>query len=72
MQIQIGSIGSLVIGLLVYLLLGDYQVFSWADPWLYIYMLFWPFVLLFKFLFWALIIAVVIFVIAYSADRVKG
>lgn len=31
-----------IVGLLVYLWLGEFQVFSWNDPWVYIYMVFWP------------------------------
>ena len=40
----------LAIGLAAYLWLSDVS-FSWASPWVYIYMVLWPFILFFKF-FW--------------------
>lgn len=47
----------LAIGLAIYMWLGlpAGAVFSWAEPWLYIYALLWPFVVLWAFLKWAII-----------------
>lgn len=59
MTINISGLASLIIGLLAYLWLGDYTVFSWADPWLYVYMVFWPFILIYYFFLWVAGIAIV-------------
>jgi len=45
------------LGLISYLLIGEFTIFTWADPWVYIYMAFWPFIWFWVFLIWALIIA---------------
>ena len=61
------------LGLISYLLIGDYSVFLWSDPWVYIYMAFWPFIWIWFFIVWAVIITVVIgilfFLWAYWDDR---
>lgn len=53
----------LVIGLLVFLWLGDFTVFTWADPWVYVYALLWPFVLFLIFLKWAIIAVFLILIV---------
>lgn len=50
----------LALGLGVFLLIGDFTVFTWADPWLYVYGLLWPFILMYHFLKWAVIAIVLI------------
>lgn len=37
----------LAIGILSYLWFGEYEVFTWTDPWLYVYIGLWPFLLIF-------------------------
>ena len=74
MSIRISGALWLCLGLLVYLWLGDYTVFSWSDPWLYIYMVLWPFPLLFNFVIWAIIIALIIgaiFIVIMFIDHQK-
>lgn len=61
-----GTAVYLGLGLLVYLWLGVYMEFSWTDPWVYVYMALWPFVLFFKALFWVIIIVVAIMVIFFA------
>jgi len=66
MTIQIkGFVSSamyLVLGLISYMMIGEYTVFTWVDPWLYVYMVFWPFIWIWVFLFWFAIIVGVCFV----------
>ena len=57
--IRISGLAYLVIGVLVYIVLGDYTVLSWADPWIAVYAVFWPIVLILKALLWILIIAAI-------------
>ena len=45
----------LAIGLAVYMWIGAFAVFTWASPWVYIYMLLWPFIVIWQFLFWVII-----------------
>ena len=45
---------------------------SWDDLWVYAYLLFWPFILFWKMLIWALIIGATLFVIAFIYDRVAN
>ena len=66
-NIQIGPKGGLMstamylaIGLLVYLWLGTYAVFGWVDPWLYVYMVFWPFILIWNVFLWILLCAAIV------------
>jgi len=58
----LGAAVYLALGLAVYMWLGIDAgvVFSWAEPWLYIYGLLWPFILLYYFLKWAMIAVVLI------------
>ena len=55
----LGAAIYLGLGLGVYMLLGSFGVFAWADPMVYVYMLLWPFVLLWEFLKWVFIIGVI-------------
>ena len=48
-----------MLGLISYLLIGDYSVFLWSDPWVYVYMAFWPFIWIWFFVVWVVIIVVV-------------
>lgn len=48
------------LGLGVYMLLGTFGVFVWADPMVYVYMLLWPFILIWTFLKWAFIAAILV------------
>lgn len=66
---KLGAIAYLVVGLLIYLGLGEYAVFSWVDPWLYVYMVFWPLVLIFEFIFWAVVIGVPVVLALYLYER---
>ena len=52
----------LALGLAVYMWLGTFDVFSWVNPDVYIYMFLWPFILFFKALFWVVIVVVVVIV----------
>ena len=63
-----------IIGYLVGLWLAAPGLFSWtlaATQWgnlmVYVYLLFWPFILMWTFFLWALLIAAVIFVIVIFA-----
>lgn len=74
-NIQIGPKGGLIstasylaFGILIYMWLGTYAVFSWVDPWLYMYMAFWPFILIWNVFIWAVLIVIVIIVIAIFAS----
>lgn len=68
MKITVGTLPYMALGLLVYLWLGEYQVFAWVDPWLYIYITFWPFILLFNFIIYAIVIGLIIFVVIMIAE----
>lgn len=57
----------IAIGMLVFMI---FHTFDWTDQWLYIYMALWPFILLFKFLFWILIISVVIVVFCFILEKI--
>ncbi len=50
----------LALGLGLFLWIGDFTVFSWGDPYLYAYALLWPFILIYHFLKWALIAAILV------------
>lgn len=63
--VALSGLPYLAVGLLVYMLIGDYTVFTWADPFVYIYAFLWPFVLLFTFLKWALIAVVVVVIVIF-------
>ncbi len=54
-----GYVFYLAIGLAVYMWLGIDAMadFSWSDPWLYVYMCLWPFVLIWA-VFWYILIGV--------------
>ncbi len=46
---MLGTLIYLAFGLLVYLVLFEPESgFSWADPWVYIVAVFWPFALIYK------------------------
>ena len=59
----IGGAIYLALGLLVYLWLGTYSMFGWADPWIYIYMALWPIVIIWKAFVLFLIIAIIVVII---------
>lgn len=61
-----------ILGLLSYLLIGEYSVFVWSDPWIYIYMVFWPFIWIWVFVVWVLIIGVVIGIIFFACTWWEG
>jgi len=52
----IAAIFYAAIGLLLYLLFGEYEVFSWVDPWVYVYIGLWPFLVF----WWFILIAICI------------
>lgn len=61
--IKLGLIGGgiyMAIGILYHLLFGDYEVFSWADPWLYAGMFLWPFFVFGWVIVWGIGIVVVL------------
>lgn len=64
MNIKIsGLLGACVwlgFGLLSYIMIGEYSVFMWADPWVYVYMVFWPFIWAWTIFWWALAVVIVI------------
>lgn len=63
-----------VIGTLVYLACGmlyhllDADVFSWADPWLYVTMILWPLFLFGWFLLICIIIVVIVLAFLFAGD----
>jgi len=69
----------LFVGYLVGIWLAAPGLFSWTvsmTAWnnllVYAYMLFWPFILLFHFLIWILLIAAVLFVLYMIAEKLFG
>lgn len=62
-SINISGVGYLIIGLVMYLWFGEFTVFSWADPWLYVYAMFWPLVLIYNIAYWMLIVVVLMLVV---------
>lgn len=68
---KIGLIGGLIylaIGLLWHLVTGDYEVFSWANPWLYVDALLWPLWLLGWVILAIIAIIAIIFVCVTISD----
>lgn len=55
------------LGLISYLLIGEYSVFLWSDPWVYVYMAFWPVIWIAAFIFWAIIAAIIIGIIFFAS-----
>jgi len=51
-----------MLGLVSYMMIGDFTVFAWIDPWVYIYMALWPLIWAWTFIKWAAIIAVIVIV----------
>ncbi len=70
MTIQInGLIASamyFMLGLISYLMIGDYSVLLWSDPWVYVYMAFWPIIWIWFAFLWILAIVVVIAIIFFG------
>lgn len=69
----------LFVGYLVGIWLAAPGLFSWtvsATAWnnllVYAYMLFWPFIVLWHFIIWALLICAVLFVLYMIAEKVLG
>ena len=60
-----------ILGLLTYLWIGDYTTgqFVWTDPWLFVYMAFWPFILVWFFFLWAVIIGGIAFIAIWSWEK---
>ncbi len=68
LNFKLGVVGSgiyLAVGILYHMIFGDYEVFSWTDPWLFVGMFLWPFLLFFRFLVVAIIVGVVGFTAWY-------
>lgn len=60
-ELKLGWVGGgiyIALGIVYHLIFGD-GPFSWGDPWLYVGMFLWPFLLFFRFLFWGIILFVV-------------
>ena len=55
-----------MLGLVSYLLIGEYSVFLWSDPWVYVYMAFWPAIWVWFAFLWILAIVAVIGVIFFA------
>lgn len=62
-NLRLGWIGAgiyMALGIVYHMVFGDYEVFSWADPWLYVGMFLWPFLLAFRFFLFVVAAAIVI------------
>jgi len=62
MKIEVKFISGAVylgIGILVYLILGAWSVFTWSDPWLYVYMALWPFIIMWNLFIWLMAIILI-------------
>ena len=57
----LGTFLYLMLGLVSYLILGDFTVFAWIDPWVYIYMALWPIIWIWNFVVWIVIIGAIVF-----------
>lgn len=66
MTIQIKGITAaamyFALGLLSYMMIGDFAVFAWTDPWLYVYMAFWPFIWGWYFFLWVAAIIIIVLI----------
>lgn len=68
----LGPLMYLAFGLLVYVVLFQPDTgFSWANPWVYIVAVFWPFALIYKFTIAILLLVVIAVAIAFAFKQVK-
>lgn len=70
-----GTLVYMALGLLVYLWLGEFTVFSWQDPWVFVYLMFWPIVLVWNaFLLAVVVVAAILicgFLYAWYTDELE-
>ncbi len=67
---MLGTLIYLAFGLLVYLVLFEPESgFSWADPWVYIVAVFWPFALIYKLTVAIVLLIVIAAAIAFAYGR---
>ncbi len=63
----------LAFGLMVYVVLFEPDAgFSWADPWVYIVAVFWPFALIYKFTVAIVLLIVIAAAIAFAFARINA
>ena len=68
----LGPLMYLAFGLLVYVVLFQPDSgFSWANPWVYIVAVFWPFALIYKFTIAILLLVVIAIAMAFAFNRIK-
>lgn len=62
----LGTLMYLAFGLMIYVVLFQPETgFSWADPWVYIVAVFWPFALIYKFTIAIVLLIVIAVVIGF-------
>ena len=70
---SLGTLMYLAFGLLVYVVLFQPETgFSWADPWVYIIAIFWPFALIYKFTIVLLILIAIAIIVPLVYRKVAG
>ena len=68
----LGPLMYLAFGLLVYVVLFQPETgFSWANPWVYIVAVFWPFALIYKFTIAILLLVVIAIAMAFAFKKIK-
>ncbi len=69
----LGTLMYLAFGLLVYVVLFQPEAgFTWANPWVYIVAVFWPFALIYKFTVAIVLLIVIAIAIAFTFDKVTS
>jgi len=69
----LGTLMYLAFGLLVYVVLFQPEAgFSWANPWVYIVAVFWPFALIYKFTVAIVLLIVIAIAIAATFKMITG
>ena len=69
----LGTLMYLAFGLLVYVVLFQPEAgFSWANPWVYIVAVFWPFALIYKFTVAIVLLIVIAVAIAVTFNKIAN